>query len=118
MTVIDAYLDTVPAEQRVLLQGVREEMMRVLQARSLEYEEAISYGLPCLKVAGKAVGGFAANAKFCSYYPFSGSLLGELSSELTGYSQTKSALHFTEAKPLTPEVIEQLIATRLEQILH
>ena len=112
MTVIDDYLKTVPLGQRKLLQEVRQEMRKLLP----EAEEAISYGLPCFKVDGGVVGGFAANKNFCSYYPFSGSTLGALKTELADYSQTLSALHFTENKPLTKKIIKLLVAHRLQQI--
>ncbi|MEY3677618.1 MAG: hypothetical protein RL351_845 [Actinomycetota bacterium] len=112
MTVIDDYLKGVPAAQRKLLQEVRQEMRKLLP----EAEEAISYGLPCFKVDGGVVGGFAANKNFCSYYPFSGSTLGALKTELASYSQTLSALHFTDEKPLTKKIIKLLVAHRLQQI--
>ena len=112
MTVIDDYLKSVPMGQRKLLQEVRQEMRKLLP----EAEEAISYGLPCFKVDGGVVGGFAANKNFCSYYPFSGSTLGALKTELADYSQTLSALHFTENKPLTKKIIKLLVAHRLQQI--
>lgn len=112
MTVIDDYLKGVPAAQRKLLQEVRQEMRKLLP----DAEEAISYGLPCFKVDGGVVGGFAANKNFCSYYPFSGSTLGALKTELANYSQTLSALHFTEEKPLTKKIIKLLVAHRLKQI--
>lgn len=116
MSVIDNYLSTVSAEHRALLEGVRAGMHEILRERGLSAVEEISYGIPCLKVDGKAVGGFAANKRFCSYYPFSGSVLGELDSQLADFSQTKSALHFTDAQPLSRELLESLIDTRLAQL--
>lgn len=112
MTVIDDYLKGVPAAHRVLLQELREEMRRLLP----DAEEAISYGLPCFKVDGKVVGGFASNKNFCSYYPFAGATLGLLKTQLEGYSQTLSALHFTAEKPLTKKIIKLLVDTKLQQI--
>ena len=112
LTVIDDYLKTVSPEQRKLLEEVRQEMRRLLP----DAEEAISYGLPCFKVPGGVVGGFAANKNFCSYYPFSGTTLGALKSDLANYSQTLSALHFTNEKPLTKKSIKLLVAHRLKQI--
>jgi uncharacterized protein YdhG (YjbR/CyaY superfamily) len=111
-TVIDDYLAEVPVTQRKLLELVRQEMRKLLP----KAEEAISYGLPCFKVDGKVVGGFAANKTFCSYYPFSGATLGLLKKDLEGYSQTLSALHFTEEKPLTKKIIKLLVDTKLKQI--
>lgn len=112
MTVIDDYLKKVPVEQRKLLEDLRKEMRRLLP----DAEEAISYGLPCFKVYGKVVGGFAANKNFCSYYPFAGSTLGLLKKELADYSQTLSALHFTAEKPLTKKLVKLLVDTKLQQI--
>ena len=112
MTVIDDYLKSVPPAQKKLLEELRKEMRRLLP----EAEEAISYGLPCFKVGGKVVGGFAANKNFCSYYPFAGSTLGLLKKELADYSQTLSALHFTAEKPLTKKLIKLLVDTKLQQI--
>lgn len=112
MTVIDDYLKKVPVGQRQLLQELRKEMTMLLPGA----EEAISYGLPCFKVDGKVVGGFAANKNFCSYYPFAGATLGLLKKELADYSQTMSALHFTEDKPLTKKIIKLLVDTKLQQI--
>ncbi|MEN9955949.1 MAG: hypothetical protein RLY34_756 [Actinomycetota bacterium] len=112
MTVIDDYLKNVPADQRKLLEELRKEMRKLLP----NAEEAISYGLPCFKVDGKVVGGFAANKNFCSYYPFAGATLGLLKTELANYSQTMSALHFTAEKPLTKKIIKLLVDTKLKQI--
>lgn len=112
MTVIDDYLKNVPAGQRKLLEDLRKEMLRLLPG----CEEAISYNLPCFKVDGKVVGGFAANKNFCSYYPFAGTTLQALKEELSGYSQTLSALHFTEEKPLTKKIIKLLVQTKLREI--
>jgi len=111
-TVIDEYLSGVPPQQKILLESVRQEMRKLLPGA----EEAISYGLPCFKVDGKVVGGFAANKNFCSYYPFAGSTLGLLKNELAGYPQTVSALHFTEEKPLTKKIIKLLVDTKMRQI--
>jgi uncharacterized protein YdhG (YjbR/CyaY superfamily) len=112
MTVIDDYLKTVPAEKRKLPEDLRKEMRRLLP----DAEEAISYGLPCFKVDGGVVGGFAANKNFCSYYPFAGTTLGILKKDLLGYSRTLSALHFTLEKPLTKKIIRLLVETKLQQI--
>jgi uncharacterized protein YdhG (YjbR/CyaY superfamily) len=100
MTVIDDYLNKVPADKRKLLEDLRKEMRKLLP----NAEEAISYVLPCFKVDGKVVGGFAANKNFCSYYPFAGTTLGLLKKEPEEYSQTLSALHFTAEQPLSKGV--------------
>lgn len=116
-TVIDDYLANVSPHQAALLNGVRAAMHEALRLRQLTVEEGISYGLPCLKVDGKAVGGFAATKKSCSYYPFSGSVLEKLASQLSKFSKTQGALHFSDAQPLTDELVSLLIDTRLREII-
>ncbi len=112
MTVIDDYLAGVTAAQRKLLEEVRKEMHKLLP----DCEEAISYNLPCFKVKGEVVGGFAATKSGASYYPFSGSTLQVLKKEFAEYSQTKGALHFSAEQPLSKKQIKLLVDTKLQQI--
>ena len=112
MTVIDDYLKTVTDSQRKLLEDVRKEMHKLLP----NCEEAISYNLPCFKVEGQVIGGFAATKAGASYYPFSGTTLTLLKEELADFSQTKGALHFTTDKPLTKKLIKLLVDTKLGQL--
>ena len=112
MTVIDDYLAGVPAGQRKLLEDLRKEMHKLLPG----CEEAISYNLPCFKVGGEVVGGFAATKSGASYYPFSGSTLQVLKNEFSDYSQTKGALHFSTDQPLSKKQIKLLVDTKLQQI--
>jgi hypothetical protein len=51
-----------------------------------------------------------------SYLPFSGSVLGQLSGELEGYTMTKSALHFPADRPLPKPLVRKLIEVRLAEI--
>jgi uncharacterized protein YdhG (YjbR/CyaY superfamily) len=67
-------------------------------------------------VEGKVIAGFAAFTSHLSYLPFSASVLGELASELAGYTTTKSALHFPVDEPLPRVLVEKLIALRLEDV--
>lgn len=112
MTVIDDYLKSVPPAQKKLLEDLRKEMHKLLP----DCEEAISYNLPCFKVDGQVIGGFAATKSGASYYPFSGSTLSVLQNEFAGFSQTKGALHFTVEKPLSKKQIKLLVDTKLRQI--
>ena len=112
MTVIDDYLAGVPAGQRKLLEELRKEMHKLLPG----CEEAISYNLPCFKVDGEVIGGFAATKSGASYYPFSGSTLLVLKKEFEEYSQTKGALHFSVEQPLSKRQIKLLVDTKKQQI--
>lgn len=111
-TPVDGYLAALPAGRRATLRALR----RTIRAIVPEAEECISYGLAAFRVDGKVVGGFAATAKGCSYYPFSGRTLAMLSKELAGYSRTKSAVHFGPDRPLPAALVRKLIRARLDEI--
>jgi uncharacterized protein YdhG (YjbR/CyaY superfamily) len=110
-TSIDAYLGKVTGAKRAAL----DELRALLKALLPKAEECISYGLPAFRLDGKVVAGFAATAKGCSYYPFSGATLASLKSELSGYSMTSGALHFTPDAPLPRALVRKLLKTRIAE---
>jgi uncharacterized protein YdhG (YjbR/CyaY superfamily) len=107
-TTIDGYLAQVDGEKRRTLQQLRKTLRSIVP----DAEECISYGLPAFRLPGGVVAGFCATAKGCSYFPFSGTTLATLASDLGTYSQTKSALHFTPDAPLPVALIRKLVAAR------
>jgi uncharacterized protein YdhG (YjbR/CyaY superfamily) len=108
-TTIDEYLATVSGEKRTALDKLRKTI-RSIAPRA---EECISYGIPAFRLDRAVVAGFCATAKGCSYFPFSGSTLRALASELEGYDMTKSALHFRPDKPLPATLVRKLIQARI-----
>jgi uncharacterized protein YdhG (YjbR/CyaY superfamily) len=108
---VDAYLRGVEEPKRGALQTLRRTILELLP----EAEEVISYGVPAFRVQGKTVAGFAAFKNHLSYLPFSGSVLPQLADELHGYTMTKSALHFPVGEPLPKELVQKLIAVRIEE---
>ena len=110
---IDSYLEGVPLEQRQALSELRR---RILQFAP-EAEEGISYQIPAFRLDGIVVAGFASFKKHMSYLPFSGSVLGELSGEISQYSHTKSSLHFTLENPLRDSLVNRLLSVRKSEIL-
>ena len=81
-----------------------------------EAEEVISYRVPAFRVGGTTVAGFAASKNHLSYLPFSGSVIGQLSNELDGYTTTKSSVHFPIDRPLPKALLKKLIQVRLADI--
>jgi uncharacterized protein YdhG (YjbR/CyaY superfamily) len=108
---IDAYLTRVKGAKREALDALRAQLHALLPGA----QECISYGLPAFRLDGKVVAGFAATTKGCSYYPFSGATLATLSAELSAYSKTSGALHFTPEKPLPRALLRKLLKTRLAE---
>lgn len=112
MTVVDDFLKKVPQPQRDTLLIVREH----IKAAAPAAKDVISYGMPAFAINGKVIGGFMPTKNGCSYYPFSGSVLGDMAKDLEKYSTTKSALHFAADKPLPKTLVAKLVKTRLREI--
>jgi uncharacterized protein YdhG (YjbR/CyaY superfamily) len=109
---IDHYLATVSPDRRVALAHLRQTIRALRPAA----EECISYAMPAFRYDGQVVAGFLATRRGCSYFPFSGTTLATLAAALTGYSRTKSALHFDPAHPLPTALVRKLLATRIAEV--
>ena len=109
---VDNYLASLDQAKRSSLQTLRDTILEVVP----DAEQVISYRVPAFRVQGKVVAGFAAFKDHLSYLPFSGSVLNRLADQLSGYTMTKSALHFPVDRPLPKRLVEDLIAVRLEEI--
>jgi uncharacterized protein YdhG (YjbR/CyaY superfamily) len=109
---VDAYIAALEEPRRGTLEALRRTILEIVP----DADQVISYRVPAFRVSGKTVAGFAAFKNHLSYLPFSGSVLPRLADELTGYSGTKSALHFPVDAPLPKPLVEKLIAARLEEL--
>ena len=109
---VDEYLRAQEEPKRSTLEALRRTILEIVP----EAEQVISYGLPAFRVRGQTIAGFGAFKDHLSYLPFSGSVLGQLSDELAGYTMTKSALHFPVDSPLPKALVEKLIEVRLSEL--
>jgi uncharacterized protein YdhG (YjbR/CyaY superfamily) len=108
---IDAYLATVKGERRAALDALRKTIRKAVP----KAEECISYGIPAFRLGGEVIAGFSKTAKGCSYFPFSGSTLKSLASELSGYGGTKSSLHFQPQQHLPAKLVRKLLRARIAE---
>ncbi len=109
---VDRYLRGVDEPKRSTLQALRRTILEIVP----EAEQGISYRVPAFRVHGKVIAGFASFKDHLSYLPFSGSVLGQLTAELEGYTMTKSALHFPVDRPLPKTIVKKLIEVRLQEV--
>jgi uncharacterized protein YdhG (YjbR/CyaY superfamily) len=107
----DAYLATLSADKRATLKKLRE----TIRAAAPEAKEGMSYGMPAF-IQGKAIAGYAATARFCSYYPMSGRVIEALADDLAAYEVTKGAIHFPVGEPLPAALVRKLVKARLAEI--
>lgn len=104
---VDAYIARTPPAARALLVKMRQ----IIKAVAPDAEEMISYQIPMYKQHGPLVG-FGAFKGHCSLFVCSTSLLSEFTNELTGYTGTKSAVHFPIGKPLPVTLVKKLVKAR------
>jgi uncharacterized protein YdhG (YjbR/CyaY superfamily) len=109
---IDAYLSTLAADQRELLQRIRGRIARLLP----DANETISYGMPAFALDGRAVVWFAGWKKHCAIYPLTDTFLKAHATELERYGRTRGSLHFTPQEPLPDALLEQLVRDRLADL--
>ena len=110
--VVDAYLAATPEPHRATLAALRKTIRAALPG----CEECITYNIPTFKVAGSSIAGFAAYKDHCSYFPMSGSVLGELEAEVAKYETSRGTLRFAKDKPLPAGLVRKLIKTRLRDV--
>ncbi|HEX7345813.1 MAG TPA: DUF1801 domain-containing protein [Candidatus Limnocylindrales bacterium] len=109
---VDEYLADLPADQRQLLQGLRERIARLVP----EATQAISYGMPAFKLDGKFLLSYAGWKSHCSLYPLTDSFLSSHADEIEPFDRTKGSLHFTPQKPLPDRVLDDLILARVADV--
>ena len=109
---VDAYLATLPADQRGLLEGVRRRVKKLVP----DAEETVSYDMPAFKLGGRFLLSYAGWKKHCSLYPLTDSFLAAHAADLEGFGRTKGSIHFTAARPLSPDVLDALIRARVADL--
>jgi uncharacterized protein YdhG (YjbR/CyaY superfamily) len=109
---IDAYLASLPADQRAALQRLRSQVARLVP----EAVETISYGMPAFKLGGRFLVSYAGWKSHCSIYPLTDTFLKDHDDELRGFERTKGSVHFTPDAPLPEPVVEALVRARVADL--
>lgn len=109
---VDAYIAGRPPEQHGPLQALRAEIARLAP----EAEETISYGMPAFKLDGRFLLSYAGWKAHCTVYPINDALLARHADAIRGYRHTKGGLHFSAARPLPRELVEDLVRGRVEDV--
>ena len=109
---LETYLAGQPVAHAELLRDLRARVLAAAPGAT----DAMSYGMPALKVEGKALIWFASWARHCSVYPVGPGFLAA-HPELAGYGHSvKGALHISERQPLPDRVIADLVRDRLGEL--
>lgn len=109
---VDAYLAALPAEQRDLLQALRERVAALAPSAV----ETISYAMPAFKLGHRFLLSYAGWKRHCSLYPIHDDVLAKYEGALRGYGRTKGSLHFSRAQPLPDGLLDDFVRARLATI--
>ena len=109
---VDEYLAGLPADQRQLLQGLRERIAKLVP----DATQAISYGMPAFRLDGRFLISYAGWKSHCSLYPLTDSFMASHADEIEPFDRTKGSIHFTPQKPLPDRVLDDLIRARVDDL--
>jgi uncharacterized protein YdhG (YjbR/CyaY superfamily) len=109
---VDTYLESLPERSRSSLQRLREQLLELVP----NAEESISYAMPCIKLSGKAVAGYAGFKNHLGYFPHSGNIVPQLAQELAGRKQTPGGFQFGIDEVLDLGLVERLVNLRLKEL--
>jgi uncharacterized protein YdhG (YjbR/CyaY superfamily) len=106
---IDEYIEAFPAEVQKALREIRSAVRRAAP----QAKEKISYKMPAFELYGNLVY-FAAFKKHVGFYPTPHGMVA-YEKELAGYKQGKGSVQFPLDRPMPLELIEKIVATRVEE---
>ena len=109
---VDAYLAKLPAEQRDALERLRAQIRALVP----DSAESITYGMPTVKVNGKALLLYAAWKRHLSVYGLSDEFVQTHADELAGFGGTKGSVHFTPERPFPEPLVEKMVRSRLADL--
>jgi uncharacterized protein YdhG (YjbR/CyaY superfamily) len=110
---IDDYIASKPIEVQPILEHVRQTLRKAVP----KADEAISYGIPTLKLDGKYVVYFAAWKSHLSIYPIPDAD-EEFERELSPYRAAKGTLKFPFRQPIPYDLIERVALHLLDRRLR
>jgi uncharacterized protein YdhG (YjbR/CyaY superfamily) len=108
---IDEYLTQVQADQRTVLEKLRQAILAVAPGA----EECISYGIPAFRLNGCSLVFFGAWANHCALYPGSSATLKKFRNELRDFQVSKGTIRFSTGKPLPAALVRKLVKARITE---
>lgn len=108
---IDDYIASFPEQVQALLQ----EMRRQIRTAAPDAVEAISYGIPTLRLRGRNLVHFAAFRDHIGFYP-TPSGIEAFRDELSAYDTSKGTARFPLDASIPYDLVRRIVAFRVREV--
>ena len=112
MSIIDQSLTRFTGSQHAALAATVETLRTLLPMST----EAITWGMPTLKIDGVGVFAIEGFTKHNSLFPMSGSLPAALAADLKGYHVSKGTIQFPLDKPMPPALLRKIVKAKIAEL--
>lgn len=109
---VEEYLDGLTDEQKSTLVTLRTDLHALLPGAV----DGMSYGIPCLRVEGVPIVGYAAFTAHCSLFPHSGSVLSKISSIPTWCEAQRGTLRYPIGKRLPKRLLTEILKVKRAEL--
>jgi uncharacterized protein YdhG (YjbR/CyaY superfamily) len=109
---VDAYLATLPADERDALEKLRQLIKQTVP----DVDERVSYGTTVMFSVGRDLVGFVAQRNHLSFFTASPKLAASMKSEITKTHKVSGAtIHFSPENPLPTQLVTTILRARREE---
>lgn len=109
---IEVSLRRFSGEQRAALETTIARLRELLPTAT----DAISWGMPTLKVDGVAIIAVEGFTHHNSLFPMSGSLPRLLATQLAGYQVSKGTIQFSKHKPMPKALLRAIVKAKIAEV--
>ena len=109
---VDAYLATLPRDERETLEGLRQLIKQTVP----HVHERISYGTAVMFSLGRDLVGFVSQRKHLSFFTASPKLARALKDQITRTHKVSGAtIHFSPENPLPANLLKKILKARVSE---